>query len=144
MYYKFGNKIKINELIVKDCDLKFKKNLNEEYIYLDIKEVSAPFYNGKKMYGYELPGRASYLLDKNDILVSKLKGKISFTIILNNQDNLVCTNGFMVLRPKNEKSLITIFANLFTTEFKIQHNSLTTGSIMETISEEEIKNITLN
>jgi type I restriction enzyme M protein len=141
---KFCNKVKINELIDNECDFKFKKNSKGEYIYLDIKEVSTPFYNGKKMCGHELPGRASYLLKKNDILVSKLKGKISFTIILNDQKNLVCTNGFVVLRPQNEKSLITIFANLFTNEFKIQHNYLATGSIMETISEDEIKNITLN
>jgi len=140
----FRNKVKINELIDNKCNITFKKQPNKEYIYLDIKEVSAPFYNGKKMHGRELPGRASYLLKKNDILVSKLKGKISFTIILNDQENLVCTNGFVVLRPKNEKSIIIIFANLFSNEFKIQHNSLTTGSIMETISEYEIKNISLN
>ena len=140
----FRNQIKINELIDKNCSHKFVKKHNQEYIYLDIKEVSPPFYNGKKMYGYELPGRASYLLKKNDIIISKLKGNISFTIILKEHDNLVCTNGFVVLRPKDEKSITIIFANLFTKEFKIQHNSLTTGSIMETISENDIRNISLN
>jgi type I restriction enzyme M protein len=139
----FQNQIKIKELIYNNYSLKFLKQPNKEYTYLDIKEVSPPFYNGKKMYGHELPGRASYLLQKNDILVSKLKGKISFTIILNDQQNLVCTNGFVVLRPKDDKSLNIIFANLFTKEFEIQHNSLTTGSIMETVSEDDIKNITV-
>ena len=140
----FRNKIKINELIDNKCNLKFVKQPNQEYVYLDIKEVSSPFYNGKQMYGHELPGRASYLLKKNDIIISKLKGNISFTIILKEHENLVCTNGFAVLRPKDDKSITIIFANLFTKEFKIQHNSFTTGSIMETISEDEIKNISLN
>lgn len=140
----FPNQIKINELIYNNCNFKFVKQSNKEYIYLDIKEVSSPFYNGKKMYGHELPGRASYFLKKNDIIISKLKGNISFTIILKEYDNLVCTNGFVVLRPKDDKSTTIIFANLFTKEFKIQHNALTTGSIMETISENDIKNISLN
>ena len=140
----FINKIKIKELIDTTCNFKFVKQSNKKYIYLDIKEVSAPFYNGKPLYGHELPGRATYILQKNDILISKLKGKLSFTIILNDQKNLVCTNGFVVLRPKDDKSILIIFANLFTTEFKIQHNSLTIGSIMESISDPDLKNITLN
>jgi hypothetical protein len=39
---------------------------------------------------------------------------------------------------------VLIFANLFTSEFKIQHNALCTGSIMETISEIDIQNIYIN
>ena len=112
--------------------------------YLDIKEVSTPFYNGKKLYGYELPGRAAYNVKKHDILVSKLKGNISFTIVLNDEPNIICTNGFSVLRPKSHKDMIIIFGNLFSTQFKIQHGALTTGSIMETISDDDIKNILIS
>ena len=78
---------------------------------------------------------------KNDILISKLKGKISFTIITENRENLVVSNGFSVIRPKDKKSLVIIFANLFTEAFKIQHQSMVTGSIMETLSDDDIKNI---
>jgi type I restriction enzyme M protein len=140
---KIENKIRIIDLIDKEYNLSFNKLSSTLYTYLDIKEVSTPFYNGKKLYGYELPGRASYKLKKNDILVSKLKGNISFTLILNEEDNIICTNGFVVLRPKDEESLTIIFANLFSKEFKIQHNALTTGSIMETISEDDLKDIVL-
>lgn len=147
IYKKCVNEIKnslgvvyLRDLII-DCDFKFKKDDSIEYNYLDIKEVSTPFYNGKKLYGYELPGRASYKLRKDDILVSKLKGKISFTIILTDESNLICTNGFIVLRPKDDYSKTLIFGNLFSKEFRIQHQSLTTGSIMETITEEDTKNI---
>lgn len=135
-----SNPIRIQDLIQKKYNLKFTKE-EKIYTYLDIKEVNTPFYNGKNIPGSELPGRATYLVRKNDILVSKLKGNISFTLILNEKDNLVCTNGFSVLRPKNQESATIIFGNLFSPEFKIQHNSLTTGSIMETISEEDLKNI---
>jgi hypothetical protein len=40
--------------------------------------------------------------------------------------------------------MLTIFANLFSAEFKVQHQSLTTGSIMETLSDEDIKNIVID
>ena len=65
----------------------------KEYTYLDIKEVSTPFIMEKMYHEF---GRASYLLKKNDIIISKLKGEISFTIILEDHTNLVCTNGFVV------------------------------------------------
>ena len=81
------------------------------------------------------------MVRKKDILISKLKGKISFTIITDNRENLVVSNGFSVIRPKDDKSLVIIFANLFTEAFKIQHQSMVTGSIMETLSDKDIKNI---
>jgi len=84
------------------------------------------------------------MLEKYDIIISKLKGKISFTMILDNVDNIICTNGFTLLRPIDYKSAIMIFANLFSDEFKIQHNSLCTGSIMAGISENDIKNMYIN
>lgn len=127
-----------------DYNCNFKKVNDTEYTYLDIKEINTPLYNGKKLYGHELPNRAKYLLKKNDILVSRLKGNIAFTVILEDKKNLVCTNGVCVLRPKDEDAMLTIFANLFSAEFKIQHQSLTTGSIMETLSDEDIKNIIIN
>ena len=127
-----------------DYTCNFKKVNDTEYTYLDIKEINTPLYNGKKLYGHELPGRAKNLLKKNDILVSRLKGNIAFTVILEDKENLVCTNGVCVLRPKNEDCMQTIFANLFSAEFKVQHQSLTTGSIMETLSDEDIKNIVID
>ena len=59
-------------------------------------------------------------------------------------DNLIASNGFTVIRPKDNKSLVIIFANLFTESFKTQHQSMVTGSIMETLSDDNIKNIYIN
>jgi hypothetical protein len=134
----------ISNFLEDDYSCNFKKVNDVEYTYLDIKEINTPLYNGKKLYGHELPNRAKYLLAKNDILVSRLKGNIAFTVILEEKENLVCTNGVCVLRPKSEDAMMTIFANLFSPDFKIQHQSLTTGSIMETLSDDDIKNIIIN
>lgn len=142
----------INDCISNDCEQlnyyiknvkgNFKVVNDKEYIYLDIKQITSPIYNKTNvLYGYELPGRAKIKLEKYDIIISKLKGNITFTIILDNFDNIICTNGFALLRPKSFNDALIIFANLFTNDFKIQHRSLCTGSIMETISEKELKSI---
>lgn len=135
----------IHSYIIPNITGKFDIIKDKEYIYLDIKQITSPMYSKSNIvYGYDLPGRAKIMLKKNDIIVSKLKGKLSFTIILDDRDNIVCTNGFTLLRPNNYESAIIIFANLFSSEFKIQHNSLCTGSIMAGISEDELKNIYIN
>lgn len=130
----------INEYCDNDANFKFTKKAGE-YAYIDIKSVNTPLYKPNTYPNVTLPGRARYLVRKNDILISKLKGNISFTIITENRENLVVSNGFSVIRPKDEKSLVIIFANLFTDAFKIQHQSMVTGSIMETLSDNDIKNI---
>jgi len=119
---------------------KFEKK-DPRYYYIDIKSVNTPLYNPNLYPNVLLPSRGKYKVQKNDILISKLKGKISFTVVTESKDNLIASNGFTVIRPKDEKSLVIIFANLFTEAFKIQHQSMVTGSIMETLSDDDIKNI---
>jgi|TARA_R110002074_G_scaffold154287_1_gene309762 type I restriction enzyme M protein len=123
-----------------DATFKFKK-MASQYYYIDIKSVNTPLYNPNLYPNVLLPSRGKYKVEKNDILISKLKGKISFTVITESKENLITSNGFSVIRPKDKKSLVIIFANLFTKEFKIQHQSMVTGSIMETLSDNDIKNI---
>ena len=136
---------KISSFIEKKPDTKYTKLDDKEYIYLDIKQITTPIYSKSQLlYGYELPGRAKYKVNKYDIVVSKLKGKITFTIILDDADNIICTNGLSVMRPKDYRSAIILFANLYGKDFQVQHNSMCTGSIMETISETEIKNILID
>lgn len=116
----------------------------KKYLYLDLKQVNTPIYiKNNYLYGYELPSRAKISVKKNDIIISKLKGKIKFTIIFD-EKNIICSTGFHLLRPKDEKCLIIIFGNLFHKNFKIQHNSLCTGSIMEGITNNDINNIYIN
>lgn len=134
----------IRDFLAEDYSCSFKRDDAAEYTYLDIKEINTPLYNGKKLLGRDLPGRAKYLLRRGDILVSRLKGNIAFTVIVEDKENLVCTNGVCVLRPKNDVAGLVIFGNLFTTEFRVQHQALTTGSIMETLADEDIKNIVIS
>lgn len=133
----------IGDYIIKTANGKFTILNDMEYLYLDIKQITTPIYSKNNLiYGYDLPGRAKIKLKKYDIIVSKLKGnKNTFTIILDDADNIICSNGFALLRPKDYDSAIIIFANLFSNSFHIQHSALCTGSIMESISDTDIKNI---
>ena len=130
----------LGDYCVGGIDFKFKKN-KPMYNYIDIKCVNSPLYSFNSYSQITLPSRGKYKVDKGDVLISKLKGKISFTVITESMDDLIASNGFGVVRPRDHNSLVIIFANLFSETFKIQHQSMVTGSIMETLSDADIKNI---
>jgi len=110
----------------------------QKYKYIDISEINSPFYSFKDLYGWEMPSRAKYSLKKYDILISKLEGTMSYCIILDNNDNYISTNGVTVIRPNNMNSVYILMANLMKKDFVIQHNAHLTGSIMASLSDDDI------
>ena len=108
------------------------------YKYIDISEINYPLYGFKPLYGWDLPSRAKYTLKKYDILVSKLEGAISYCVILDDNDNYISTNGVSVLRPNNLNTLYILFSNIMNNTFKYQHNAYLTGSIMASLSDDDI------
>ena len=142
---KTNNFKKIKEYVIDKPNTKFTIQKDNQYLYLDIKQITTPIYKKSNiLYGHELPGRAKINVKKNDLIVSRLKGNLSFTVILQDDTNIICSNGFALLRPKNYDCMLILFANLFEKGFKIQHNSLCTGSIMASLADNDIKNITIN
>jgi len=117
---------------------------NKKYKYIDIGEISTPLYGSKEMYGWELPSRAKYSLQKYDILVSKLEGNVSYCVILDDSPNYISTNGVSVIRPKNMSALYILFANITKKDFIIQHNAYLTGSIMASLSDSDIGDILMD
>lgn len=113
---------------------------NNTYTYLDISCISRGDYSeGKKMRGWELPGRATFLVEKNDILVSRLKGKMSFCIIFTiPKEPIICTNGVFVLRIQDEYIRLNVFKYLFSTNFSLQCNAKMSGSIMASMKESDL------
>jgi hypothetical protein len=110
----------------------------QKYKYIDISEINSPFYSYKDLYGWEMPSRAKYALKKYDILISKLEGTMSYCIILDDNDNYIATNGVTVIRPNNMNNMYILMANLMKKDFVIQHNAHLTGSIMASLSDDDI------
>ena len=134
---KLLNAVKLNTLckIITTTTKIEKKKL---YKYIDISEINSPLYGNKCLYGWELPSRAKYILKKYDILISKLEGTMSYCVILDDNNNYIATNGVSVLRPNNLNSLYILFSNIMSSAFKCQHNAYLTGSIMASLSDDDI------
>lgn len=128
---KFGKIIKTSVKLIR----------TEKYKYIDISEINSPFYSFKDLYGWEMPSRAKYALKKYDILISKLEGTMSYCVILDDNDNYIATNGVTVIRPNNMNCLYVLVANLMKKDFVIQHNAHLTGSIMASLSDDDIADI---
>jgi hypothetical protein len=127
-------------LVLKQTKIEKQK----KYKYIDIGEISTPLYGSKELYGWELPSRAKYSLKKYDILVSKLEGNVSYCIILDDSDNYISTNGVSVIRPYSTQAAYILFANITKKEFIIQHNAYLTGSIMASLSDNDIGEIMMD
>jgi predicted RNA methylase len=125
---------KLAKLVLKTT----KIDQNKQYKYIDIGEISTPLYGSKELYGWELPSRAKYSLQKYDILISKLEGNVSYCVILDDSDNYISTNGVSVIRPNNMNALYVLFANITKKEFIVQHNAYLTGSIMASLCDNDI------
>lgn len=131
---------KIAQLVLKQTKIEKQK----KYKYIDIGEISTPLYGSKELYGWELPSRAKYSLKKYDILVSKLEGNVSYCIILDDSDNYISTNGVSVIRPYSTQAAYILFANITKKDFIIQHNAYLTGSIMASLSDNDIGEIMMD
>jgi len=125
---------KLAKLINKNTKIENTK----KYKYIDISEISSPFYSFKDLYGWELPSRAKYTLKKYDILISKLEGTMSYCVILDDSDNYISTNGVAVVRPNNMTALYILLTNIMKKDFITQHTAYLTGSIMASLSDDDI------
>lgn len=134
---KSSGAVKLNSL----CEIitaTTKINKKKLYKYIDISEINSPLYGYKSLYGWELPSRAKYTLKKYDILVSKLQGTMSYCVILDDNDNYIATNGVSVIRPNNLNTLYILISNIMSSNFRTQHNAYLTGSIMASLSDDDI------
>ena len=134
---KSSGAVKLNSL----CEIitaTTKINKKKLYKYIDISEINSPLYGYKSLYGWELPSRAKYTLKKYDILVSKLQGTMSYCVILDDNDNYIATNGVSVIRPNNLNTLYILISNIMSSNFRSQHNAYLTGSIMASLSDDDI------
>lgn len=138
-YYKngwdvIGNKFKQN-------NKGFKKESSKVYNYVEIScvRVSDGAIEPLSLYGYELPANAKIKLDKNDVIVSKVRpyrGAIGIV----ESDDLVGSSAFTVLREFsdiNKETLAVLLRTKPYLEYSLKFNS---GTSYPTINDSDILN----
>lgn len=113
------------------------------YNYIDLSCLSNPLYKCKEIIGSNLPSRAKWKVKKHDILLSRMKGDTNCCIILQDEDNLIASNAICVLRCAKIDDTLLIFNFLNTSYFQYKINTLVSGSIMETVKNDDVYHLEL-
>ena len=124
-----------------------KKEPNRVFKYIQIQNVNKKNHKISSytpILGKEAPGRAKMLIRKGDILLPVLGGSLkSIAIAPEEYDGEVATNGFAVLRVKDENLRYFLFYYLTTDFAQLQIERELTGAIMPSISKTDVGNIVI-
>ncbi|NVM03510.1 MAG: N-6 DNA methylase [Candidatus Helarchaeota archaeon] len=115
----------------------------------DINTISSELISYNEMKVYEAPSRASYEVRKGDLItavagVSTGTKKHASAYITEEFDGCICTNGFRVLRTKNEELNLDPFYLLYflrSKEFLMQMYRYRTGATIPAVSDTDLKKI---
>lgn len=144
---KKNNHVKLKDIVNFKYN-KIKINKEDKYKYIEIADVNSytsEIINYTELYGDELPSRASYVIDENDIIVATSGNSIgtnkqSKALVPKEFKGCVCTNGFTVMTPKKISPyyLLKFFSsNLFLDQMlKYKY-----GTAIPCVSREDFENI---
>lgn len=117
---------------------KKEKHPEQIYTYLDISEISDGCYKANnRMQGRDLPERATYEVQEQDILLSRLEKRI-FCMVQGDAKHIIATNGLFVIRIPEEHKRLSFYTFLHTRDFLVQYNALARGSIMAEVRENDL------
>lgn len=121
---------------------------DEYYDYIEIADLNAytnEIINSTKLLGEDMPSRASYKLEINDIIVATAGGSIGTpkqakAIVTENYEGCICTNGFSVMKAKSISAYYLL--SFFNSElFYKQILKYKYGTAIPCISREDFENI---
>lgn len=128
--------------------LKEKINKDENYNYIEIADINSytsEIINSTEILGEDLPSRASYILEENDIIVATSGNSIgtrkqSKALVTKKFEGCICTNGFTVMKAKNISPyyLLSFFNN---NDFLDQVLKYKYGTAIPCIGREDFENI---
>jgi len=122
-----------------------EERLDETFNYIEMSDVSS---EGIKSYtslvGRELPSRARNIVHEGDILVPLLLNAKESTVIVDKQyDGFLVTTGFAVIVPRPNINVNYLHTMLRSKFLQKQIEQRTTGTIMESVSLNELSEVTL-
>ena len=122
-----------------------KREPNRVFKYIQIQNVDEENHKISSythVLGKEAPGRAKMLIREGDILLPVLGGSLKSVAIVSKEfDREVATNGFAVLRVKDENLRYFMFYYLTTKFAQLQIERNLTGAIMPSVSKSELRKI---
>lgn len=127
---------------------KTKISKEKKYNYVEIADVNSytnEIINSTELYGDELPSRASYILNKDDLIVATSGNSIgtkkqSKAIVTENFEGYICTNGFTVMKATRVSPYFLLhFFN--SSDFLNQILKYKYGTAIPCIGREEFENI---
>lgn len=142
---KYGT-VHISEMVSKKIEKVTKKYDSEDIIhYIDISSIikeSKSIGNTTKYIVKEAPSRAQQCVKNGDILLSNVRPNLkTIAIVDSNEDNLVCSSGFSVLRCekcKTEYLITAITDDIFTDKLMKKatgssYPAVTTNDVLEQV-----------
>jgi restriction endonuclease S subunit len=121
-------------------------SLNKGFNYLEISGVKANGidYSYDKIDYTEIPDRATYILRKNDIIVSTVRPNRNSVVLIQDAKRLVCTSGFTVLRPYTHKiSPFYLYAFCKTKYFITKLIRENTATMYPAVSDYDVFNVNI-
>ncbi|MDR0522267.1 MAG: restriction endonuclease subunit S [Planctomycetaceae bacterium] len=119
--------------------------LKKSFLYLEISNVSLNniTYRTVEINPKEIPDRATYILQKNDVVVSTVRPNRNAVALIHNVDELlVGTSGFTVLRSKNI-SPYYLYAFCKTKHFITKLMRENTATMYPAVSDDDVLNVRL-
>ncbi len=125
---------------------KLKINREDYYNYVEISSVNTSVgdFNPSYLKGEELPANAKLKLDKNDLIVSKVRTyRKGIALIHKTYPNLIGSSAFVVLHEKEEPkiNIETLFVFLRTDIFSLLSYKFYTGTSYPTLTDNDILNL---
>lgn len=146
--FKFGDKLpggwrweKIANLIIKKIKI-FTKEDFEEFGYIDISAIDSfqkKISNPKRILVKDSPGRAKFILNEGDILISNVRPNLNAVAIVTEEySGSVGSSGFTVIRPSEAIYAAFLFL-FFTSPYFINYvTELVQGAMYPAMNEKDV------
>lgn len=142
--YKNGYSIIGKEFIHKTNKLEMYKDKHYNYVEISSVNTSTGDYMPSYLQGKELPTNAKLKLEKDDLIISKVRTYRKGIALINKvYPNLIGSSAFVVLHEKKDKqiNIETLFVFLRTDIFSLWSYKFYTGTSYPTLTDEDILNL---
>ena len=136
---------KLGDVCKKNSNIKWQKNDETEYQYIDLSSVSRDsltILETSVVSSKNAPSRAKKIVEEDDVIFATTRPTLRrVTIIEKDLDNQICSTGFAVMRANSEKILPQFIFYFLQTEYFIERmETLQRGASYPAVSDTDVNN----